>query len=89
MSTQEKKEEIWLSPLTKNPTPTEKSKKHRDNIKNATKNFDNTTIADRLRAVPTQILLPYSYGTVSNERVEFNPLIRHIANYKIHFWLPD
>ena len=32
-------------------TPTEKSKKHRDNIKNATKNFDYTTIADRLRTV--------------------------------------
>ena len=30
---QEKKEEIWLSPVTKTPTPTEKSKKQRDNIK--------------------------------------------------------
>ena len=46
-----KKEEIWLSPMTKAPTPTEKSKKHRDNIKNAPKNFDYTTIADRLRTV--------------------------------------
>ena len=44
----EKKEEIWLSPVTKTPTPTEQSKKQRDNIKNATKNFDYTTIADRL-----------------------------------------
>ena len=50
-SHQEKKEEIWLSPVTKAPTPTEKSKKQRDNIKNATKNFDYTTIADRLRTV--------------------------------------
>ena len=33
----EKKEEIWLSPLTKAPIPTEKSQKHRDNMKNATK----------------------------------------------------
>ena len=34
--------------MTKAPLPTEKkSKKHRDNIKNATKNFDYTTIADR------------------------------------------
>ena len=33
----------------KNPTPTEHSKKQRDNIK--TKNFDYTTIADRLRTV--------------------------------------
>ena len=37
--------------MTKAPTPTEKSKKQRDNIKNATKNFDNQTIADRLRTV--------------------------------------
>ena len=28
-----KKEEIWLSPMTKAPTPTEKSKKQRDNTK--------------------------------------------------------
>ena len=48
---QEKKKEIWLSPVTKAPTSTEKSKKQRDNIKNATKNFDYTTIADRLRTV--------------------------------------
>ena len=37
--------------MTKAPTPTEKSKKQRDNIKNATKNFGYTTIADRLRTV--------------------------------------
>ena len=42
---QEKKEEIWLSPMTKAPTPTEKSKKQRDNIRNATK----TSITQRLR----------------------------------------
>ena len=47
----EKREEIWLSPMTKAPTPTEKSNKQRDNIINATKNFDYTTIADRLSAV--------------------------------------
>ena len=47
----EKKKEIWLSPMTKAPTPTEKSKKQRDNIKNATKDFDYTTIADWLRSV--------------------------------------
>ena len=46
-----KKEETWLSPIAKDPTPTEKSKKQHDNIKNATKNFDYTTIADRLRTV--------------------------------------
>ena len=37
--------------MTKAPTPKEKSKKQRDNIKNVTKNFDYTTIADRLRTV--------------------------------------
>ena len=37
--------------MTKAPTSTKKSKNERDNIKNATKNFDYTTIADRLRAV--------------------------------------
>ena len=37
--------------MTKAPTPTEKSKKQRDNIKNATKNVDYTMIADRLRTV--------------------------------------
>ena len=35
--------------MTKAPTPTEQSKTQRDNTKNATKNFDYTTIADRLR----------------------------------------
>ena len=40
-----KKVDIWLSPMTKAPTPTEKSKKQRDNIKNATK----TSITQRLR----------------------------------------
>ena len=51
--------------MTKVPTPTEKSKKHRDNIKNATKNFDYTTIADRLKTVswsnsshPTGVVKP-------------------------------
>ena len=28
-----KKEDIWLSPMKEAPTPTEKSKKQRDNIK--------------------------------------------------------
>ena len=58
----EKMEEIWLSPMTKAPTPTEKAtwqhqKRHQ--------NFDYTTIADRLRAVswsnnshPTGVVKP-------------------------------
>ena len=33
ISYEEKKEEIWLSPVTKTPTPTEQSKKQRDNTK--------------------------------------------------------
>ena len=37
--------------MTNAPTLTEKSKKQRDNIQNATKNFDYTTIVDRLRTV--------------------------------------
>ena len=51
--------------MTKTPTPTEQSKKQRDNIKNATKNFDYTTIADRIRTVswsnsshPTGVVKP-------------------------------
>ena len=38
---------LWQKPLH----PQKKSKKQRDNTKIATKNFDNTTIADRLRTV--------------------------------------
>ena len=44
-SLQEKKEEIWLSPMTKSPTPTEKSKKQRDNTKTPPK----TSITQWLR----------------------------------------
>ena len=39
------REEIWLSSMTKAPTPTEKSKKQRDNIKTPSK----TSITQRLR----------------------------------------
>ena len=37
---QDKKEEIWPSPMTKAPTPTEMSKGQSDNTNNATKKFD-------------------------------------------------
>ena len=37
--------------MKKAPTPTEKSNKQRDDIKNATKNVDYKTIADWLRTV--------------------------------------
>ena len=43
-----KRKKIRLSPMTKSPTPTEKSKKQRDNTQHATKNFVYTTIAGRI-----------------------------------------
>ena len=46
----EKKNEIWLGPMTKGPLPTKNSTTNRQN-KNATKSFDNTTTSDRLRTV--------------------------------------
>ena len=55
MMVQEKKEEIPLSPSTKAPSHTEKSKKQRDNTKNATKNFSYTTITDKLRTSDGQL----------------------------------
>ena len=58
-------QDIWLSPMTKAPTTTDKSKKQRDNIKNTIKNFDYTTIADQLRTIswsnssrPTGVIKP-------------------------------
>ena len=36
----DKKEEIWPSPMTKAPTPTEMSKGQIDNTNNATKKFN-------------------------------------------------
>ena len=55
-----------ISPMKKTNTPTEKSQEQRDNTKKtATKNFDYTTIADRLRTVswsnsshPTGVVKP-------------------------------
>ena len=47
----EKKEEIWLSPMTKAPTSAEMTKGQSDNINNATKKFDFTMVADRLMTV--------------------------------------
>ena len=65
ISFEEKKEEIWLSPMTNAFTLTEKSKKQRDNVKKRHQNFDYTTIADRPRTVswnnrsyPTGVLIP-------------------------------
>ena len=65
----EKRRDLTQS-YDKTPTPTEKSKKQRDNTKknNATKFFDYTTIADLLRTVswsndshPTGVVKPV-YG---------------------------
>ena len=47
----EKREEIWLSLMTKAPTLTETSKGQSDNANNATKRLDYTAVADRLRTV--------------------------------------
>ena len=49
----EKKEEIWLSPMTEAPTPTEMPKGQNDivNTNNATKKFDYRAVADCLRTV--------------------------------------
>ena len=40
------KKKVWLRPMTKTPIPTENSKTNGQH-KNATKNFDYTTIADQ------------------------------------------
>ena len=48
---QEKKEEIWLSPMIKAPTPAGMSKGQSDNTNNVTKKLDYTAVADRLRTV--------------------------------------
>ena len=54
--------------MTKSPTPTEKSKKQRDNNKKRQQNFDYTKMADGLRTVswsnnshPTGVVKPV-YG---------------------------
>ena len=65
---QRKKEKMWLSPVKKTPTSTENPKKQRENTKNPGKNFDYTTISDRIRTVswgndshPTGVVVPV-YG---------------------------
>ena len=61
---QRKKEEIWLNPMTKAPTPTENLKSNVTPQKRH-QNSDYTTIADRLRALswtngshPTGVVKP-------------------------------
>ena len=46
-----RKKEIWLGPMAKGPYNLRKLQKANWQHKNATKNFDNTTIADRLATV--------------------------------------
>ena len=48
-------EEIWFSPMTKAPTPAEMPKGQSDNTNNATKKFEYTAVADRLRTVSWSI----------------------------------
>ena len=50
LSKQEQQDEIWLSPIKK-PLHQKKIQNATWQHKNAIKNFDNTTIADRLRTV--------------------------------------
>ena len=66
-------------------TPTEKSKKHRDNIKNATKNFDYTAVSDRLRTVsrsnsshPTGVVKRILWG--ANLPTHCNAIFMNIVN---------
>ena len=51
MMYREKKEEIWLSTMTKAPTPAENVKKAKWQHKQRHKKFDYTEVADRLRTV--------------------------------------
>ena len=60
----EKEEQIWLSSMTKVPTPNEKSKKQRDKTKGH-QNFNYTTIADRLRTFQS-VLRDKSVQILSN-----------------------
>ena len=50
-SEEDKKKEIWPSPMTIAPTPTDMAKGQSDNTNNAPKKFDQAAIADRLRTV--------------------------------------
>ena len=61
-SYQEKKEEIWLSPMTKAPKPTEMSKGQSDNTNNATKKFDYTAVALQ------QVLIDSRFKAKPNDR---------------------
>ena len=66
--------------LWKTPTLTEKSKKQLDNIKNATKNFDYTTITDRLRTIGKYIHLPL---VGNNKFVTFQSNVQNMQNNTI------
>ena len=60
-SHKEKKGRVLTRHMTKAPIPTEMSKGQSDNTNNATKKFDYTAIADRLRTVSWN---NYSHPTV-------------------------
>ena len=72
--------------MPKAHTPTENSKKQRDNIKNTTKNFDYVTIPDRLRTVSWSNNC-HSTGVVKpvNERSTF-PLTATAVQSKWHIY---
>ena len=78
---QENKKEIWLSPMTKAPTPTEMSKGQSDNTNNARQKFDYTVVADRLRTV---IWCNYGHptGVVNLVYGPNLPILRNTCNQK-------
>ena len=66
---QEKKEEIWLRPMTKAPTPHRNIQKTTWQHKKLHQNFDYTTIADQLRTV--------SWGNSSHRTGVVKPVYEH------------
>ena len=76
----QKKEEIWLSPMTKAPIQTEMSKGQSDYTNNATKKFNYTAVADRLRAVSWS---NYSHPTGMVDLV-YGPNLIIERSFKVH-----
>ena len=81
----EKKEEIILSPMTKAPTSAEMSKGRGDNTNNATKKFDYTAIADRLRTVSwSNDGLPTATQQ-RNEQTKGSPLLKMVTFFRLNW----
>ena len=89
----------WLSPTTKTFTPTAKSKKATWQHKNATKNFDYTTIADRLgrsvrvktviqQAWLTAIRLPNLQTNRNSRVIKWTHILKFVKNPPYRVWGP-